>query len=43
MVDEIEELVKYSRLLGKDKNLVLHGGGNTSVKVMEKVHTGRTI
>ena len=43
MVDEIDELVKYSRLLGKDKNLVLHGGGNTSVKVMEKDHADRTV
>jgi rhamnose utilization protein RhaD (predicted bifunctional aldolase and dehydrogenase) len=25
-----------SRLLGRDKTLVLHGGGNTSVKVREK-------
>ncbi len=43
MVDEIDELVKYSRLLGSDKNLVLHGGGNTSVKVTEKDHAGRTV
>jgi rhamnose utilization protein RhaD (predicted bifunctional aldolase and dehydrogenase)/NAD(P)-dependent dehydrogenase (short-subunit alcohol dehydrogenase family) len=27
--------VYTSRLLGRDKNLVLHGGGNTSVKVRE--------
>src|SRR5687768_15380480 len=25
-----------SRLLGRDKTLVLHGGGNTSVKIKEK-------
>jgi len=25
-----------SRLLGKDDDLVLHGGGNTSVKIVEK-------
>ncbi|MDB5764003.1 MAG: short chain dehydrogenase [Herminiimonas sp.] len=25
-----------SRLLGRDKSLVLHGGGNTSVKIIEK-------
>src|SRR5687768_18384840 len=25
-----------SRLLGRDKSLVLHGGGNTSVKLREK-------
>jgi rhamnose utilization protein RhaD (predicted bifunctional aldolase and dehydrogenase)/NAD(P)-dependent dehydrogenase (short-subunit alcohol dehydrogenase family) len=28
--------VYASRLLGRDKSLVLHGGGNTSVKVREK-------
>jgi rhamnose utilization protein RhaD (predicted bifunctional aldolase and dehydrogenase)/NAD(P)-dependent dehydrogenase (short-subunit alcohol dehydrogenase family) len=28
--------VYTSRLLGRDKSLVLHGGGNTSVKVVEK-------
>src|SRR3954454_17924995 len=28
--------VYTSRLLGRDKALVLHGGGNTSVKVREK-------
>jgi rhamnose utilization protein RhaD (predicted bifunctional aldolase and dehydrogenase)/NAD(P)-dependent dehydrogenase (short-subunit alcohol dehydrogenase family) len=33
---ELEDRVKTSNLLGKNKNLVLHGGGNTSVKVIEK-------
>ncbi len=28
--------VYASRLLGRDKSLVLHGGGNTSVKIVEK-------
>ncbi len=28
--------VYTSRLLGRDKSLVLHGGGNTSVKIIEK-------
>ena len=28
--------VYSSRLLGKDSDLVLHGGGNTSVKVKQK-------
>src|SRR5260370_30524136 len=28
--------VYTSRLLGRDKSLVLHGGGNTSVKIGEK-------
>ncbi len=33
---ELELRVYTSRLLGKDKTLVLHGGGNTSVKITEK-------
>lgn len=33
---DVAERVYSSRLLGKDKTLVLHGGGNTSVKVTEK-------
>jgi len=33
---EIERRVYTSRLLGQDKSLVLHGGGNTSVKISEK-------
>ena len=28
--------VYTSRLLGRDKSLVLHGGGNTSVKLRER-------
>jgi rhamnose utilization protein RhaD (predicted bifunctional aldolase and dehydrogenase) len=28
--------VYTSRLLGRDKTLVLHGGGNTSVKIRER-------
>ena len=32
--------VYTSRLLGRDKSLVLHGGGNTSVKVVEKTLLG---
>lgn len=32
---ELEQLVYVSRLLGQDENLVLSGGGNTSVKVVE--------
>ena len=34
--DELDLRVYTSRLLGQDKSLVLHGGGNTSVKVTEK-------
>ncbi|MDD5180073.1 MAG: bifunctional aldolase/short-chain dehydrogenase [Gallionellaceae bacterium] len=33
---ELELRVYTSRLLGRDKSLVLHGGGNTSVKTTEK-------
>src|SRR3989449_9157924 len=32
--------VYTSRLLGRDKSLVLHGGGNTSVKIREKNLSG---
>ncbi len=32
--------VYTSRLLGRDKSLVLHGGGNTSVKVVERNRFG---
>lgn len=32
----LEDRVKTSRALGKNKSLVLHGGGNTSVKIIEK-------
>ena len=32
----LEERVRTSQLLGKNKSLVLHGGGNTSVKIREK-------
>lgn len=34
--DELSRRVYTSRLLGRDKTLVLHGGGNTSVKTVEK-------
>jgi rhamnose utilization protein RhaD (predicted bifunctional aldolase and dehydrogenase)/NAD(P)-dependent dehydrogenase (short-subunit alcohol dehydrogenase family) len=33
---DVEQRVYTSRLLGKDTTLVLHGGGNTSVKVKER-------
>ncbi len=32
----LEARVRTSRLLGQNKSLVLHGGGNTSVKITEK-------
>src|SRR6266545_6806683 len=35
--------VYSSRLLGRDKSLVLHGGGNTSVKLREKDLFGEEI
>jgi rhamnose utilization protein RhaD (predicted bifunctional aldolase and dehydrogenase)/NAD(P)-dependent dehydrogenase (short-subunit alcohol dehydrogenase family) len=34
--DDLGLRVYTSRLLGRDKSLVLHGGGNTSVKIREK-------
>ncbi len=34
--NEIDLRVYTSRLLGNDKSLVLHGGGNTSVKITER-------
>ena len=34
--DELALRVYTSRLLGQDSSLVLHGGGNTSVKITEK-------
>lgn len=34
--DDLGLRVYTSRLLGQDKSLVLHGGGNTSVKITEK-------
>ncbi len=33
---DLGQRVYTSRLLGRDKTLVLHGGGNTSVKIAEK-------
>ena len=32
---DLAQRVYTSRLLGRDKTLVLHGGGNTSVKIRE--------
>lgn len=39
----LDERVYTSRLLGEDSELVLHGGGNTSVKVTEKDFFGDKI
>jgi rhamnose utilization protein RhaD (predicted bifunctional aldolase and dehydrogenase)/NAD(P)-dependent dehydrogenase (short-subunit alcohol dehydrogenase family) len=38
---DLEKLVNRSRLLGADKTLVVHGGGNTSSKTRERDHLGR--
>src|SRR5918999_1131721 len=35
--------VYTSQLLGRDHTLVLHGGGNTSVKVRERLVTGEEL
>jgi rhamnose utilization protein RhaD (predicted bifunctional aldolase and dehydrogenase)/NAD(P)-dependent dehydrogenase (short-subunit alcohol dehydrogenase family) len=39
---DLGKRVYTSRLLGRDKSLVLHGGGNTSVKVDERNRFGET-
>jgi rhamnose utilization protein RhaD (predicted bifunctional aldolase and dehydrogenase)/NAD(P)-dependent dehydrogenase (short-subunit alcohol dehydrogenase family) len=39
----LDECVHYSRLIGADPALVLHGGGNTSVKTTRRDITGRDI
>ncbi len=41
--DPIDELVRFSRMVGADPSLVLRGGGNTSVKVEEPDVLGRPI
>jgi rhamnose utilization protein RhaD (predicted bifunctional aldolase and dehydrogenase)/NAD(P)-dependent dehydrogenase (short-subunit alcohol dehydrogenase family) len=38
---DLAQRVYTSRLLGRDKTLVLHGGGNTSVKITQKDILGR--
>jgi rhamnose utilization protein RhaD (predicted bifunctional aldolase and dehydrogenase)/NAD(P)-dependent dehydrogenase (short-subunit alcohol dehydrogenase family) len=38
---ELERLVERSRRIGADRGLVLHGGGNTSSKLVERDHAGR--
>jgi rhamnose utilization protein RhaD (predicted bifunctional aldolase and dehydrogenase)/NAD(P)-dependent dehydrogenase (short-subunit alcohol dehydrogenase family) len=39
----VDECVQYSRLIGSDPTLVLHGGGNSSVKARWRDITGREI
>lgn len=41
--DDLGLRVYSSRLLGSENELVLHGGGNTSVKTREKDHTGKMV
>ena len=41
--DALDELVLASRLLGRDESLVLHGGGNTSVKAPWRDITGDSV
>src|SRR5438045_1265271 len=41
-VGDLPSRVYTSRLLGRDRSLVLHGGGNTSVKTDEKNLFGNT-
>jgi rhamnose utilization protein RhaD (predicted bifunctional aldolase and dehydrogenase)/NAD(P)-dependent dehydrogenase (short-subunit alcohol dehydrogenase family) len=40
---QIDERVRTARMLGKDPELVLHGGGNASLKTVEIDHAGREI
>ena len=40
---DLELRVYTSRLLGRDPALVLHGGGNTSVKVRERNAIGEEV
>ena len=40
---DLGQRIYTSRLLGRDKSLVLHGGGNTSVKVAERDILGRPL
>lgn len=41
--DDLRERVRTSRLLGADPDLVLHGGGNTSVKVRHTTVFGEEV
>lgn len=39
----LAQRVEFSHRLGVQKDIVLHGGGNTSVKTVEKDHTGKEV
>jgi rhamnose utilization protein RhaD (predicted bifunctional aldolase and dehydrogenase)/NAD(P)-dependent dehydrogenase (short-subunit alcohol dehydrogenase family) len=41
--DDLAQRIYTSRLLGRDESLVLHGGGNTSVKTMGEDEFGRAV
>ncbi|MBP2323880.1 rhamnose utilization protein RhaD (predicted bifunctional aldolase and dehydrogenase)/NAD(P)-dependent dehydrogenase (short-subunit alcohol dehydrogenase family) [Kibdelosporangium banguiense] len=41
--DPIDDCVRASRLLGAEPDLVLHGGGNTSVKLIQPDITGHEV
>src|ERR1043166_7984138 len=42
-LEGVDLLVYASRLIGAESSLVVWGGGNTSVKVVERDHRGRAI
>ncbi len=42
-MDDLDKLVYMSRLIGQDPSLVLWGGGNTSIKVVEKDFMARPV
>ncbi len=42
-MNEIDNRVETARKLGSDPTLVLHGGGNASVKLIENDHAGRIV
>jgi len=42
-MDELDKLVYMSRLIGEDPSLVVWGGGNTSIKVIEKDFKGQDV
>src|SRR5919204_895802 len=42
-MDELDCLVYASRLVGAETSLVVWGGGNTSIKLLERDHRGREI
>ncbi|MSQ06543.1 MAG: bifunctional rhamnulose-1-phosphate aldolase/short-chain dehydrogenase [Dehalococcoidia bacterium] len=42
-MDDLDKLVYMSRLIGQDTSLVVWGGGNTSIKVVEKDFMARPV